>query len=54
MWLISAKFESEGGCRCNYTSAKSVKWQLSKKRACVLVLLRARQAQLIPVRFTAA
>lgn len=54
MWLISAKFESEGGCKCNYTFVKSVKWQLSKKRAHALVLLGARQAQLIPVNFAAA
>lgn len=49
MWLISAKFEREGGCKCNHVSAKSVKWQLSKKRACAVVLPRARQAQLLPV-----
>lgn len=49
MWLISAKFEREGGCKCNYISAKSVKWHLSKKSVRAVVLLRARQAQLIPV-----
>lgn len=49
MWLISAKFEREGGCKCNHVSAKSVKWQLSKKKACAVVLPRAWQAQLLPV-----
>lgn len=48
MWLISAKFEREGGCKCNYISAKSVKRQLSKKRACAVVVPRARQAPLTP------
>jgi len=54
MWLASARFEREGGCKCNSVSAKSVKWQLSKKRACAVVLPKAGQAQLVAVRFAAA
>lgn len=42
MWLISAKFEREGSCKCNYIFTKFVKWQPSKKRRPV-VLPRARQ-----------
>lgn len=49
MQLISAKFEREGGCKCDHISAKSVKRQLSKKGARAAVLPGPRQAQLVPM-----
>lgn len=40
MWLASATFEREGGCKHNYICAKYVKQKMRKKKNLLLVSMK--------------